>query len=296
MVLLTVAALSLGGSHTQVQVPVDPDSPTFRIPANFRGRSGRLHARIVRPPADSLAAPEVPVQDLFGPEAVRRPAVWAVRDDSTAEPFHFITLRPFEEKRNGRVGLYRVGKWPAEGRPPRTDAYRLPPGFVEVTRENHAFLISDHFRLGDFIDRTQREVWPKALVLDERLVDKLELIVDELTVRGFGDRVRILSGFRTPQSNASGPRSSKSPESRHQYGDAADIIVDADGDGRMDDLNGDGRVNIKDVLLLVDIIEAVEQRHPDLVGGVGYYQALGISGPFVHVDARGTRVRWGTSP
>lgn len=296
VLLLTVAAMSLGGSHTQVQVPVDPDSPTLRIPANYRGLSGRLHARIVRPPADSLTAPDAPVDQLFGPEAIHRPAVWAVRDSFSAEPFHFITLRPFAEKRNGRVGRFRVGKWPAEGRPPRTDAYRLPPGFLEVTRENYDFLISDNFRLGDFLDRTQADIWPKPMVLDERLVDKLELVIDELRSRGLGDRLRVLSGFRSPQSNALGARSSKSPESRHQYGDAADIIVDADGDRRMDDLTGDGRVNVKDALMLVSIVEAVEARHPDLVGGVGYYRAVGISGPFVHVDARGTRVRWGTSP
>jgi hypothetical protein len=37
----------------------------------------------------------------------------------------------------------------------------------------------------------------------------------------------------------------------------------------------------------------VEQRYPDLVGGVAPYKATRAHGPFVHVDVRGERARWG---
>lgn len=294
--VLAAAAITLGGYDTKAEARLGADDPTIQISDSLRGRSGRLTARIVRPAADSLRGVRgvEPVSALFGTQAVTRPAVWVVRDSSSQEPFHFITLRPFEEKRGGRVGVYRVGRWPSEGRAPRSDAYRPPVGFIEVTEENRELHLSAHFRLEDFLDRSQPGVWPKPLVLDERLVDKLELLVAALQDSGYaGHAIRILSGFRTPQSNARGARSGQSPESRHQYGDAADLIIDADDDGQMDDLNGDGRVTTADAEILIRMIDAVEARHPELVGGAGLYRAIGKSGPFVHIDARGTRVRWG---
>ena len=39
---------------------------------------------------------------------------------------------------------------------------------------------------------------------------------------------------------------SEARASRHQFGDAADIIIDDNKDGRMDDLNRDGRVDVAD--------------------------------------------------
>ena len=76
------------------------------------------------------------------------------------------------------------------------------------------------------------------------------------------------------------------------YGDAADILVDADGDGRMDDLDGDGRVNIKDARFLASVADGVELAHPDLIGGIGVYKPTRAHGPFVHIDARGYAARW----
>jgi hypothetical protein len=37
-------------------------------------------------------------------------------------------------------------------------------------------------------------------------------------------------------------------------------------------------------------VEAVEQAHPDLVGGMGLYNRGDAS--YVHIDARGRRARW----
>ena len=76
------------------------------------------------------------------------------------------------------------------------------------------------------------------------------------------------------------------------YGDAADIFVDADGDGKMDDLTGDGRVTLADARWLAGVAERVEATHPSLTGGIGIYRANGAHGPFVHVDVRGNRARW----
>ncbi len=267
--------------------------PVVAIPSALRGISGKLRMKIVPPSADTFASPE-PVAYIFGAEAARRPDVWMVRDSATRQPFAFVTLVRFSDKRDGRVGSYRVGHWPAEVRAPRSEAYGLPSGFIEVTEQNADLPISENFRLRDFVDRNQPSVWPKALVLDERLVDKMELITTELRRTGNSRaKLSVMSGFRTPVTTAGGARSRRSPESRHQYGDAADVIVDGDGDGRMDDLNGDGRVDVRDTRALINAIQAVEARHPELVGGIGMYRTGSVRGPFVHVDARGTSVRWG---
>jgi uncharacterized protein YcbK (DUF882 family) len=103
----------------------------------------------------------------------------------------------------------------------------------------------------------------------------------------------VMSGFRTPQYNERGVGAGgRAQNSRHQYGDAADVFVDNDGNGGMDDLNGDGRVTIADARFLAQVVEQVEQAHPKLTGGVGVYSATSAHGPFVHVDVRGTRARW----
>lgn len=231
---------------------------------------------------------------LFGEESVGQASLLAVKDSATGEPFYFITLIPFAEKREERVGAYRVGRWPAEARAPLSEAYALPVGFVAVTETNQDLRISANFRLRDFLSDDQAEVWPKALVIDARLVDKLELLLAELRLAGHQNaQIRILSGFRTPRVNARGVRSSQSTESRHQYGDAADLIVDGNGDGKMDDLTGDRVVDERDALFLLRLLDRVESRYPELAGGAGLYRGTVQQGPFIHLDARGKRARWG---
>jgi hypothetical protein len=64
----------------------------------------------------------------------------------------------------------------------------------------------------------------------------------------------------------------------------------------MDDLNGDGRVDIADVNVIQRAVEKVELRYPELVGGVGVYSSMGPRGPFAHIDVRGERARWTNAP
>ena len=102
-----------------------------------------------------------------------------------------------------------------------------------------------------------------------------------------------MSGFRTPQYNANGGETSgRADLSRHQYGDAADVWVE-NGAGRMADLNRDGRVDTRDAAILAEAADRVERAHPELAGGVGIYRANRAHGPFVHIDVRGSRARWG---
>ena len=171
--------------------------------------------------------------------------------------------------------------------------YYNPDGFIEVTPANVGLRLSRHFALADFLTHDQRNVWPKFVVLQEPLIDKLELVLADLAEHGVKtDRVRVLSGFRAPYYNDRIVAEGAARSSRHQYGDAADIIIDANGDGRMDDLNRDGRLDLSDTQVILRSVERVEKKYPALVGGLGLYHAMGTSGPFAHVDVRGTSARW----
>jgi uncharacterized protein YcbK (DUF882 family) len=206
-----------------------------------------------------------------------------------------VTLVPSTEKRAGRIGNYRLGSWPWEqGGTPRSPRYAPPEGFIEVTRENQDFNVSEHFRLRDFLTKDQQNVWPKYLLLDPLLIDKLELTIQELERQGIDVKaVHVMSGFRTPQYNHSGGNvAGRANLSRHMYGDAADVYVDNNRDGYPDDITGDGRVTTADAERMGQAAEIVERRNPPLVGGIGVYAPCCGHGPFTHIDVRGFRARW----
>jgi uncharacterized protein YcbK (DUF882 family) len=257
---------------------------------SLQGKSGKLLARILG--GERTGAVRV-LRELFGDSAVARPGIYVTADSASGRSFSLISLLPFSVKERGRVGSYFIGNWPRERR--RTDG--LPEGFIEVTSDNQETRLSEHFRLRDFLTHDQQSVWPKYLVLEEALVDKLELIISDLEKRGhLVEHVSVMSGFRTPQYNAKGVRrGGRATDSRHQYGDAADIFIDNDRNGRMDDLNRDGRIDVRDTRIVLQSVDRVEKLHPDLVGGAGLYKANRSHGPFVHVDVRGAKARWGLS-
>ena len=202
-----------------------------------------------------------------------------------------LTKVPTEAKENGSLNGYRIGQYPEQplrGNP----IYLPPPGKIEVTPDMLDIPISPHFTLGQFLCKQQPDHWPKYLVLREALIAKLEVILAEVNARGIRtDTFAILSGHRTPwYNNAIG----NSMFSRHVWGGAADIFIDNTGNGRMDDLNGDGRVDARDAQVLIDIIEDLyrEGELEDRPGGLGLYGPRPHRGPFVHVDARGHEARW----
>lgn len=263
----------------------------FAVADSMGGHSGKVHFRtLTRASAATLGG----FISTFGEDAIRSPGVYRVAAKGTKKPFTFIVLRPFGEKRGESLQGYRLGRWPSErwmmggGR-----KYWNPDGFIEVTQGNEGLRLSDHFTLGEFLTHDQRDVWPKYVVLQEPLLDKLELVLADLAAHGVPtDRVRVLSGFRAPYYNDRIVAEGAARASRHQYGDAADIIIDSDGDGRMDDLNHDGRLDLRDTQVILRSVERVEKAYPGLVGGLGLYHAMGTSGPFAHIDVRGTSARW----
>ena len=276
-------------------VPIPPDTTNvatlapFAVADTMFGRSGKVRFRtLTRTTAAALPG----FIGRFSEDAIRTPAVHRVAANGTQTPFAFIVLRPFGEKRGEVLQGYRLGRWPSErwmmGR-----RYANPDGFIEVTPANAGLRLSPHFALAEFVTHDQRDVWPKYVVLQEPLIDKLELVLADLAAHGVRtDQVRILSGFRAPYYNDRIVSEGAARASRHQYGDAADIIVDANGDGRMDDLNHDGRLDLGDTQVILRSVERVEKQYPVLVGGLGLYHAMGTSGPFAHIDVRGTSARW----
>lgn len=257
------------------------------------GRSGKLRVRFVSQRRGTFAIPIL--TRLFGDSAVRNPGVYAVPDSDADQPISFVTLLPFDTKVKGTVGSYRVGYWPEERGRLRNEAYENPDGFVVVTPENQDLQVSEHFRLRDFLTHDQADVWPKYMVLEDALIDKLELVIQDLEAHGVPvEHMAVMSGFRTPQYNAQGVgrKGGRAKDSRHQFGDAADVFVDNNRDGRMDDLNHDGRVDSRDARVIVAAVERVERAYPELAGGGGIYRATRAHGPFAHIDARGWRARW----
>lgn len=208
-----------------------------------------------------------------------------------------ITTVPLTEAQGGRLRGYRIGEWPVQRGLPteQAQAYAQPRSMIEVTPENMELQVSQHFRLGDFLTKGQEDVWPKFVLMSPRLLDKLELTIQELERMGHPvENVGIISGFRHPHYNIHGgdPRG-RGALSRHMYGDAMDWYVDNDGNGCMDDLNGDGVADVRDVRIIAEAAERVEQRHPHLIGGIGIYPPVrGSHCGFIHLDTRGWRARW----
>jgi hypothetical protein len=247
------------------------------------GLSGKVFARFVLP-EDWIS-----LKDLPGSETPVRTA--SLTSDTGVETV--FTMRSFGQKVRAWLNGYRLGYWPQEKGRLRSEAYKNPDGFIEVTPDNEDTRVSEHFRLRDFVSHDQADVWPKYVVLREPLLDKLELVIEDLNDHGVNaEGMRIRSGFRTPAHNFAVRGEGSARDSRHQFGDAADVFIDQQGNGKMSDLNGDHKVNFADVKMILDAVERVEARYPELVGGTGLYAYSGRSGPFAHIDVRGTRARW----
>jgi hypothetical protein len=255
---------------------------------SLTGRSGQLRVRLM----DLDETASYPTIARNFEDGFLRPGFRTVAAAENLGAFHFVTLTPWSRKFGGSINGYNVGWWPAELRR-MPESYGNPDGFIEVTRANVDVPLSTHFTLRDFITHDQQHVWPKYVVLREGLLDKLELVLSALESFGVPTRhVVVLSGFRSPQYNTRGVGEGMAQSSRHQFGDAADIIIDANRDGRMDDLNRDGRTSFEDLQVLDRAVQLIEHRFPEFVGGLGLYHAMGPSGPFAHIDVRGTRARW----
>jgi hypothetical protein len=212
------------------------------------------------------------------------------RDGGDTVTLQAFVVVPYDRLQGELLNGYRIGRYPATPLRGRGD-YGAPAGFVEVTRENEDVLVSPHFRLKQFLCK-QPAGSRKYVVLNERLLAALEYVLERVNAAGYRvTTFHVMSGYRTPAYNRS---LGNVRYSQHQWGAAADIFIDEDGDGVMDDLNGDGRSDIHDAEVLYRLIDAAAAR-PEahgLIGGLGKYRSTAAHGPFVHVDVRDRRARW----
>jgi uncharacterized protein YcbK (DUF882 family) len=222
--------------------------------------------------AENPTAPSVPG---FYRMAVLRDTVRQILEEPT-----LAVLVPFDRKLGQWLNGYRIGYYLADY---ISGGHEAPKGFLEVTPGLLGLSVSKHLTLGDFVTHDDQDnVWPKYVALNPRLLDKLELVVADVGARAHAEmHVDVHSGFRAPSHNREVQHAAR--DSRHQYGDAADIQIDA---------NGDGKITMADQAIVLRSVLRVEAAHPDLVGGLGMYGARRYRTPYLHIDARGKRSRW----
>lgn len=203
-----------------------------------------------------------------------------------------VNVVPYDAMQNGKLEGYRVGEYasqPLKGLP----QYERPKGFIKLSDANSAMWVSDHYRMSDF--QCKLDGTTKFLILRTEALVKLEILQHELESNHGLDftRFTIMSGYRTPYYNSR--IGNETGYSRHLYGDAMDIYIDDNGDGKMDDVNRDGRVDTSDARFILRVAEQIDNS-PEwnwLKGGAGVYHANSAHGPYIHVDARGYVARWG---
>ncbi len=199
-----------------------------------------------------------------------------------SEP-RLAVLVPFELKLGSTLNGYQIGRYPAEWS--RDEQGERPDGFAEVREEHLDLPLTRHLKVRDFVTHDRQTIWPRYVAVDPRVLDKIELVLRELARRrgedGMDFSLEVHSGFRTPLHNAGVEGSAR--DSRHLYGDAADVAIDADGDGRL---------TIFDAYRVEQAVDWVERLHPELAGGLGVYSSPRYATPYCHIDARGERKRW----
>lgn len=201
-----------------------------------------------------------------------------------------FVMKPYngEEVLNG----YPIGKYPDSTLKKDDPVHQRPGGFIEVNNDNLDTWVSPHFQLRQFLCKGF-DGYPQYVMIRPRLLLKLELLVEEFNKAGIsGKDIYVMSGFRTPAYNAK--IGNKTTLSRHTFGDAADIYIDANRDGMIDDLNSDGKTDTEDARKLHTIVKNLSKEgwRRVLGGGLSLYAAKPERSAFIHVDARGQDLFW----
>jgi uncharacterized protein YcbK (DUF882 family) len=271
------------GASGEVKVRFAMPGESLEYPLEVQGDPTHLAYSWVRAGDTVLVAEPRP---LVGPDldvpaeaGFYRLALVTGASQQVLEELSVAVLVPFHAKVGPILNGYRIGTYMSE----RFGDRKNPEGFLEIAANDLDLQVTKHLRVSDFVTHDRQHTWPKYAAVSPRLLDKIELVVAEIARWQGRDNVTVMvdvkSGFRSPDHNRRVARAAS--DSRHQYGDAADIAIDADGDGRLT------RTDARLVGLAVEIVEG---RHPELAGGLGLYMRTGT--PYVHIDARGKRVRW----
>jgi hypothetical protein len=206
---------------------------------------------------------------------------------------NIFVLTPWSNGKQSDLNGYKIGTY-ATKLHRGLSSYAAPTGFIEVTEDIINTRISPHFTLAQFLCKQQPGHKPTYVLIKPGMLMKLERLLEAANAQGWqAETFTVMSGFRTPYYNK--VIGNKTTSSRHLYGGAADVFIDADGNGAMDDLTKDGKVDTSDAIALAHVakqLSAVNAKDWG-PGGIAAYSANSAHGPFVHVDVRGYKSRWG---
>ncbi|MFW5809789.1 MAG: peptidase M15A [Halanaerobium sp.] len=211
--------------------------------------------------------------------------------DASEIKINVFVLHPREEKNGQYLDDFRIGNYP-EIPEDKKEHYSKPEGFLKIEKSMLDLNLSPHFTMKQFLTN-QTEELPQFIAIQESLLLKLELFLEEVNKAGYqADTFGIVSIYRTPYFNRE--LGNDTDFSRHIFGDAADIYIDNDGDDWMDDLNGDGQSNKTDADVLAELAVEFDQKDKfsHLQGGVCSYKGNGVRGSFIHIDSRGFHTTW----
>ena len=287
VVPLAEPSVSAYGASGEVKLTFAMPAQEISYPLDVHGDPTALHYAWVRVGDTALAGSAHPLKgDKVATPAgagFYRLALLKSGQRRIVDGLTLAVLVPFSEKERGLLRGYRIGIYLAE----RVRGKTPPPeGFLEISPADVELPITKHLKVGDFLNHDQKGRWPSYAAVNPKLLDKLELVIQEIA-RWHGDKavadidIDVHSGFRAPEHNRRVRRAAS--DSQHQYGDAADVAIDA---------NGDGKITAIDSRMVGLAAEIVELKHPDLVGGLGIYTSGHSSTNYVHIDVRGRRARW----
>ncbi len=253
-----------------------------------RAGEGAVAGAIQAPVAPGTYAVTAELRSRFASTHGAGRAWRAERETTTTEKLYLCVPVPGSEIRGEHLRGYRVGDYSGRG--------EVPEWFIEIPEEALAARLSEHLTLGTFVSRdppTTPSGWPRYAPIPWALVDKVEALNAALRKRGIvRESVDCYSGYRTPHYNRLVDGASRS---QHMQGQAMDFRVDENGDSLMDDVDGNGVVNIRDAIAVGEVIRSLEHSGAVVIGGTGVYETAGAPamGVGLHLDIRGTRASWG---
>ncbi|MEP4149037.1 MAG: D-Ala-D-Ala carboxypeptidase family metallohydrolase [Halioglobus sp.] len=252
--------------------------------------SGSLEQAVLQPSSGVDIVLQGNALQIAAPE---KPGLYPVKlqlASGEIREINVFVMVPASTIEDGSLNGYRMGPGPP-GHPRYPELYRAPAGYIEVNEALLDVRLSPSFTLRQFLCKQESD-YPKYVAVKESLLVLLEGLLAAVQERGYpAATFGVISGYRTPWYNKS---IGNVPNSRHVYGDAMDLYLDVDGDGKMDDLDRDGDQDLQDVALLAEIADEFMRRPGNslVFGGVGRYGKTSRHGGFVHVDTRGYAARW----
>src|SRR5688572_31871538 len=276
------------GTSGEVLLKFSMPGAQLQYPLDVHGDPSSLSYGWVRVGDSSVITTPLPLDgaDVFAPNDPGFYRLALVKGDNRRiiEGLTVAVLVPFGQKEGAMLNGYRIGTYLGE----KLAGKQTPPeGFLEIRSQDVDIPISRHLKVSDFLNHDSQDTWPRYAAVSPRLLDKIELVISELARWHGGTSadvqlsLNVHSGFRAPDHNRRVRRAAR--DSQHQYGDAADVAIDA---------NGDGRYSAVDSRMVGLAVEIVELKHPNLVGGLGIYTSGHARTTYVHIDARGKRARW----